>query len=1700
MKRSSITSRVTALIGFGIVIALLISLGSYTIYQKAKHSKIIQSIYEEHLPANLKVDDLEDQVAEIGLTLHNIIKPNVNKEKKLKDLSASIESIDAIIDSIQNHLVMHPEERQYAVQVDTFKSLFSSFERLYRGMSLVEFDHSNTDFKELRELTVKMDYTLPAIKKKAGELITKEYIKVDVINHNSDQGILIISAIAIILAIITGFRTSNIIRTKERKLTEEQNKVKQLFDHSSLPLYISDYDGNVVMTNEMGVKHLGYSRKELYQMKVWDLDVGYITLEECRTFWDQLSPGNQIVIEGQHRTKSGEIKDVELNFAKITEDDEKLVMVFAKDITDQKKYRQEIKEKEERLELALNSSSSGLWDWNLITNEIVVDENWAKLIGYELKELLPTTLETWSDKTHPEDLQKSEKSLKDHLSGRTTEYQQRIRMNHKNGDWVWIWVKGKVTEYDDSGKPIRMTGTHTDINDLVVFEQALEDSEEKYKFLSESLPHILWVLDEKFNTTYVNNEVRRQLGKESFSVYDWPGLVHPKDFEEITPELNEATKNGKDYEFTIRLKTVDESYRWFKVVGKPIVGENGRAKNWVGMGFDLHDEKEKERLIAESESRFRALVNSFNDLIFIIDPNLRLNAFYGREINKLEPDTRNMIGKKPTEILPPEYGEQMEQNIQKAFESGTSEFDWDASQVFGHPMHYRVTYSAILDADQNPSAVLGVARDVTTRKKYETKLYQEKEKQAFLAEKGRILVSLKTKDEIFDYVGEVLENIIPDQSIYMIDDYTVEHGRFHLVKAGGNTPFIQMVSQEMQVDLNNFSGVVDEEFAKKLIQGKFIDLPISTDSILGVDFPTGIPESITQTLQHFKIRSIGIIESDKLFGNLSFIIPNDKEINEDLIASFVQLISTVIEKMNVLENLEKSKSQLTTEKEKLAKIADVASELANKNSVADVNKYLTEELALTVGPDGYVVLSSFMDGNTKFRMDYRAGSEESNALFEKAFGVDFDHYEIDYPSSILQKLTPNQFNPATPEELDEMGLVIQDESLIPALSEFEILSLPQFVNSALVGKFTFIKPKEQVIDEDYIFTILNHSASVLDKIHALEELIMSEKRLEDSRNMYQELVDTAPVVLYEFDFEDGGLNFYGQTQDILGYSTEELIANPWLWNQSIHPEDLAYCERNIQGFKQGKGFDIQYRVKDKDGNWKWLRDISINHNNKDRFIRGIAFDITKEKNLSIQINEQLKAMQEQGVKLELAIDSAEQGIFEWDLENDIAYVNENYLNLIGYKHTVIENFSDVIKDLIGESNAEVFQNNINLVASGQTNFIKQISRIKTENGIKWIKGAAIVTEVNDQNQPSKLMGTIIDITDIKQKEEELSVINSQLSLIIESIPGVIFNCKNDDDYSMNYISEYIEHISGYEAEDFLHKRKVTFASIIHPDDYQMVRRTVNDSHDENKRYNVTYRIITKSGEIRWLSEVGEYKKQEGNEVIDGIIFDITDNIAAEENRLSTILKSTDQERVRLAREIHDNIQQTMVSAYYNFESLRKEIDRLSERQKQRLDIGLSSLNQSIDDTRTLAHRLMPKQIEDFGLSESLEQLVENLNTSDTIFNFYCNKKERYESDIEINLYRITQEALNNIQKYAKANEVFVQLTRLDDYLTLTIEDDGIGFNPDKPEIIYTGLGIQSMKSRAQSIGARFEITTSPGKGTYISIEAPIKKAIKTTSI
>jgi PAS domain S-box-containing protein len=549
---------------------------------------------------------------------------------------------------------------------------------------------------------------------------------------------------------------------------------------------------------------------------------------------------------------------------------------------------------------------------------------------------------------------------------------------------------------------------------------------------------------------------------------------------------------------------------------------------------------------------------------------------------------------------------------------------------------------------------------------------------------------------------------------------------------------------------------------------------------------------------------------------------------------------------------------------------------------------------------------------------------------------------------------------------------------------------------------------------------------------------------------------------------------------------EEVRNNPQSFLQSIYPDDLAEIK---EFFKTGE-LDAEHRIIRPNGEIRWLHSKTKWVKDKDGnniANVGTSKDITVEKKQRLLIEERDERTKE-------ITNYAKMVIWEIDRNGLYTFVSDNCVDIWGYDS---EELTGKIHyyDLHPFESREDFKKATYRVMTLNERFSDLQNEIVTKDGnIRWMPTSGIPT-YNETGEWKGYRGSDIDITEKKEAEDAVAEKNRQLNILIQSIPGAVFRTIKADPPEFTFVSDYIEEITGFTAVEFLESR-VNYNDLIVDESKTKLLEVVSDAFKRNKKYQITYRIKDNTNQIRWILEIGEFTKVNNNiydSVIDGVLFDISSTVNAEEEKVKAVMEATDAERSRIASEVHEGLQQLLVAAKINLELSKQQL-RLKENNAllpaYNLVIGL--LSDAIHTTRSISHNLMPKQVKEDGLIATIKSMIGGFQQSIKI-NFYAHDIDLRDDNIGLNLYRIIQEAMNNIIKHAQAKEVNINLTYDNSVINLSIEDNGIGFDFESIKNSSKGIGIKSMINRAKAIGAEIEINSSSNNGTLLMVSVPFIK-------
>ncbi len=288
------------------------------------------------------------------------------------------------------------------------------------------------------------------------------------------------------------------------------------------------------------------------------------------------------------------------------------------EISEHKAAENKLSESEARWKFALEGAGDGLWDWNALTNEVFFSNRWKEMLGYSENEI-SNSLDEWLKRIHPDDKEKCLNDLKNYQEGKTSVYQNEHRMKCKDGSYKWILDRGRIIDRDKDGIPLRMIGTHTDIDWQKNIILELEKRNVFIQTILENLPIGLAVNEiESGKASYVNKKFAEVYGWSSEEISDigrFFELVYPDPgyrkeiFERIMSDINSGDPARMKWD-NIKITTQEGTQRFVSAVNIPIIEQN----IMVSTVQDVTLQNLAQQKILDSNKNLKALLNVSNTL------------------------------------------------------------------------------------------------------------------------------------------------------------------------------------------------------------------------------------------------------------------------------------------------------------------------------------------------------------------------------------------------------------------------------------------------------------------------------------------------------------------------------------------------------------------------------------------------------------------------------------------------------------------------------------------------------------------------------------------------------------------------------------------------------------------------------------------------------------------------------------------------------------------------------------------------------------------------------------------------------------------------------------------------------------------------------------------------------------------------------
>jgi PAS domain S-box-containing protein len=579
---------------------------------------------------------------------------------------------------------------------------------------------------------------------------------------------------------------------------------------------------------------------------------------------------------------------------------------------------------------------------------------------------------------------------------------------------------------------------------------------------------------------------------------------------------------------------------------------------------------------------------------------------------------------------------------------------------------------------------------------------------------------------------------------------------------------------------------------------------------------------------------------------------------------------------------------------------------------------------------------------------------------------------------------------------------------------------------------------------------------------------------------FKDVFNTSPIGIAVENLDGQPLFVNPALCRFLGYSEEEFL------NKHCVDFSLAEdAEKDWEQFQQLKAGQINHYQLDKryvrrDGSLVWgSLSVSLLNNNSRTLVIAMVEDITDKKTAE-------DAMRESEARLRLAIQAGKMYAYEWDVINDVIVRSPEYVKVLGATEPRTLTHQQVLERIHPEDRAKLLEAVAKHSPTNPTVDVNYRVLLAGKDPV-WIRSSGRAF-FDREGRMTRLVGIVADITDQKVTEESLRKSEERLRLA-QKVAGIGTFERNIRTGVLTWTPE-MEFMHGLPPGGFGGTREA-FENLVHPDDRAKVVELVEMAMKTGEPTNAEWRVVWPDGSVHWVAGRWQVLMDESGEPsrVVGADTDITNRKRAEEalaDMTRKLVDAQEQERARIARELHDDIGQRLALLAVELEQLRQNPSEIEVRM-QELRNQTSEISK---DVQALSHDLHSSQLEYLGAVAGIRNWCKGFGERRGMqIDFRHDVQNPLPQEIGLCLFRVVQEALHNAARHSGVKRAEVQLEADSDQIYLVVRDSGRGFDVDAVQL-RKGLGLTSMRERVRLVNGTIDVQSQPMGGTTIHVRVP----------
>lgn len=273
------------------------------------------------------------------------------------------------------------------------------------------------------------------------------------------------------------------------------------------------------------------------------------------------------------------------------------------DITDRKRDEERLWASELRYRLVVQAANDAIWDWDLVTNQVMWNEGLQNRFGYAAEEVGPR-VEWWVQHVHPDDRQRVMDGIRTAIESGAEGWQDEYRFERVDGTYADVFDRGHLV-HNDHTKAFRMVGFMMDLTERKRAEQMIRSSEQIYRAIGESIDYGVWLCDAPGHNVYMSDSFLQLVGisQDECSNHGWIQTLHPDDRDRTVAGWKECVRTGSTWDMELRCKGVDGQWHPILSRGVPVRNDLGEIVSWVGINLDIRRLKQAELALKDADRR-----------------------------------------------------------------------------------------------------------------------------------------------------------------------------------------------------------------------------------------------------------------------------------------------------------------------------------------------------------------------------------------------------------------------------------------------------------------------------------------------------------------------------------------------------------------------------------------------------------------------------------------------------------------------------------------------------------------------------------------------------------------------------------------------------------------------------------------------------------------------------------------------------------------------------------------------------------------------------------------------------------------------------------------------------------------------------------------------------------------------------------------